>query len=93
MRRNPDAEGEEARLDQLFLDIFETDKRGAEVFENLLRRFNANAKVHTDGGIDAVLKTYRGAAHREVLDYIVTRCNRARGVPDELQPEPDERPL
>jgi hypothetical protein len=68
-----------ARLDALFLAIFEDDRRGAEVFEQLLKRFGAT-KVHTDGGIDAVLKTYRAAAHRELLDYIVLRCNRARGL-------------
>ena len=80
---------EQTRIDSLFLDIFEADRRGAELFDLLTKRFGT-MKVHTDGGIDAVLKTYRGAAHREVLDYIVVRCNRARGVNDEL-PE-DETP-
>lgn len=75
-----------ARVDGLFHDIFEVDRRGAEVFEVLYRKFAAHAKVHTDGGIDAVLKTYQDSAHREVIEYIVTRCNRARGVPD-AQPE------
>lgn len=77
---------ERDRIDQLFLDIFETDRRGAEVFEILYARFAGSAKVHTEGGIDAVLKTYRGAAHREVIEFIVTRCNRARGVRDDPPP-------
>lgn len=81
---------EEARVDGLFLQIFEDDKRGAEVFEVLLRRFG-QTRVHTVGGIDAVLKTYQGAAYRELLDYIVLRCNRARGVNDPL-PAPAETP-
>ena len=68
-------------LDLLYLDIFETDQRGAAIFEDLFRRFGRGGVV-TDGGIDAVLKTYQRAARREVLDYIVTRCNRARGVDD-----------
>lgn len=68
-------------LDLLYLDIFETDQRGATIFEDLFRRFGRGGVV-TDGGIDAVLKTYQRAARREVLDYIVTRCNRARGVDD-----------
>ena len=89
------ADDDTARIDSLFHDIFEVDRRGAEIFEILYRRFAAHAKVHTDGGIDAVLKTYQASAHREVIEYIVTRCNRARGVQDELQePEaPDMRTL
>lgn len=82
---DPEQMRERARVDQLFADIFEADKRGAEVFEVLLKSFNGGALVH--GGIDAVLTTYRNAGRREVLDYIVARCNRARGVPD-LEPPP-----
>lgn len=79
---------ERARMDALYLDIFETDRRGAEIFEDLYRRFASKAKVHTAGGIDAVLKTYQDAAHREVIEYIVTRANRAKGVNDSPnQPE------
>ena len=70
-------------LDRLYLDIFETDQRGSAIFEDLFRRFGRGGVV-TDGGIDAVLKTYQRAARREVLDYIVTRCNRARGVDDAI---------
>lgn len=83
------ADAERARVDRLFHDIFEVDRRGAEVFEVLYRRFAGAARVHTDGGIDAVLKTYRDSAHREVIEFIVMRCNRARGVVDESTPEPD----
>jgi hypothetical protein len=76
-------------LQQLYLDIFETDPRGAAIFEDLYRHFASNAKVHTEGGIDAVLKTYRAAAHREVIEYIVRQTNLARHV-DETQQAPDE---
>ncbi len=76
------------QLDALYLDVFEADRRGAAIFEDLYKRFAAHAKVHTDGGIDAILKTYAAAAHRDVIEYIVTRCNRARGVDE--QPEPGE---
>ena len=82
-----DAPTERQRLDGLYLDIFETDKRGAEVFEDLYRRFAGRAKVHTEGGIDAVLKTYRDSAHREVVEYIVRCCNRARGVEEQQEIE------
>lgn len=82
-----DDDAERARLDGLYLAIFEDDKRGAEVFEDLYRKFASRAQVHTRGGIDAVLNTYRDAAHREVVDHIVIRCNRARGVQ-----EPEQTP-
>jgi hypothetical protein len=74
-----------ATLDGYYHDIFEVDKRGHAIYEDLYARFAAHAKVHTDGGIDAVLKTYKSAAMREVIEYIVTRVNRGAGVPD-LQP-------
>lgn len=77
------ARAEQARIDGLFFDLFEVDRRGIEVFEILYRRFASKAKVHTEGGIDAVLKTYRDSAHREVIEYVVLRCNRGRGVLDE----------
>lgn len=80
---------EQRRIDALYRDIFETDNRGAVIFEDLYRRFASKAKVHTNGGIDAVLKTYHDAAHREVIEYIVTRCNRARGTDDSI-PEGDD---
>lgn len=80
---------EQERLDALYRDIFETDKRGVEIFDDLYRRFASKAKVHTNGGIDAVLKTYQDAAHREVIEYIVTRTNRANGVNDSPNPPGD----
>lgn len=78
----PDRDAERDRVDRLYLDLFEVDRRGQTVFDDLYARFAAHSKVHTDGGIDAVLKTYRAAAHREVIEHIVMRCNRARGVRD-----------
>jgi hypothetical protein len=83
----PNDDQERAHMDALFHQIFENDKRGAAVFEDLYRRFASGAKVHTNGGIDAVLKTYQDAAHREVIEYIVKRVNRHNGVRDDPQPE------
>lgn len=60
--------------------IFEDDNRGAAILEQLLMKFRP--KVVTTGGIDAVLQTYRHAAHRELLEWIVSQINRANGVPD-----------
>lgn len=62
--------------------IFEDHRVGAAIFEDLYRRFAAPAKVHTDGGIDAVLKTYRASAHREVIEFIVKQINRANALPE-----------
>lgn len=73
-------------LASLYREVFEVNPRGALVFEHLYQRFAARAKVHTAGGIDAVLCTYRDAAHREVIEHIVKMCNLARGVDD----DPDE---
>lgn len=69
-------------LPALYRDIFETDRRGQVIMEDLYRRFAAHAKVHTTGGIDAVLKTYRDSAHREVIEYITLMINRGNGLPD-----------
>lgn len=82
------SQNDEARARALmYRDIFETDRRGAAIFEDLYRRFAAHAKVHTEGGIDAVLKTYQASAHREVIEYIVRQINRANEVDDDQDQE------
>jgi hypothetical protein len=87
-----DADAERDHLARLYHDLFEVDRRGQTVFEDLYRRFAAHAKVHTNGGIDAVLRTYQGAAHREVIEYIVTMVNRHKGVIDEPVDAPPTPP-
>ena len=39
--------------------------------------------------LDAVLETYRRAGQRAVLDYILNQINRAHGVHDADQTQPD----
>ena len=76
----------------LYRDIFEIDARGAALLEDLVARF-ARAKVYTDGGIDAVLKTYHANGQRSVVDHILTQINKANGVREDRLPiegEPDE---
>lgn len=63
---------------ELFRAVFETDKRGAALLEYLIQRFSEAAV--TDGGIDAVLKTYQRMGQRRPLDYITLMINRANGV-------------
>lgn len=72
------------QIDAMFKRVFEEHHEGRLVLEILIQRFARNAV--TAGGIDAILKTYMQAGHREVLDHILLRINRASGV-DTDQPE------
>lgn len=63
---------------QDYADLFEVDKRGAHILEDLIRRFVKPAV--TDGGIDAVLKTFERQGQRKPLDFIMQQINRANGV-------------
>lgn len=62
----------------LFRQVFEVDKRGAALLEHLIQRFSQPAV--TDGGIDAVLKTYERMGQLKPLHYCVAMVNRANGV-------------
>ena len=73
------------QLDQMFKRVFEQHAEGAIVLEVLINRFARNAV--TVGGIDAILKTYQQSGHREVLDHIMLRINRANGVQDQPEEE------
>ena len=64
----------------MYLDVFERHPAGAAVLENLIQLFTQQAV--TDGGIDAVLKTYQRMGQRRVLDHIIMQINRAQGVPE-----------
>lgn len=65
---------------RLYQEIFEVDKRGAQLLEDLVVRFSQPAV--TEGGIDAVIKTYHRMGQNSVLQYIVGQINRANGVND-----------
>ncbi len=69
----------------LYRDIFEDDARGVSILEDLHARFGI-VKVTTQGGIDAVLKTYKSAAHAEVIGFILNRIAQANGQ-REINPE------
>jgi uncharacterized protein YidB (DUF937 family) len=70
--------------DAMFKRVFEDHHEGRICLDLLIQRFARNAV--TVGGIDAILTTYKQAGHREVLDHVVLRINRANGV----QESPDE---
>ena len=69
----------------MFKELFEDHPTGRIVLEHLIVKFTRPAV--TDGGIDAVLKTYLRQGTRMPLDYIVNQINRAHGVP--IQGETD----
>lgn len=86
---DPSATRERAHLDRLYLEIFDDDKRGALILADLHRRFVK--KPDTDDFSQAgVLKVFTQSHQREVLEYIVRRVNRARGVHDEPPPDGNE---
>lgn len=58
--------------------LFEDDRRGAAILEDLTQRFARPAV--TTGGIDAVLQTYHRDGMRRVVEFIVSQINRAHGV-------------
>mgnify|MGYP000207977395 CR=1 FL=1 len=72
-------------LAALYRDVFEDDRRGAAILDDLIGRFTKAAI--TQGGIDAVLQTYRNAGMRAVLDYVIGRINAANGAPPLQQEE------
>lgn len=63
---------------ELYRQIFEVDKRGAAILEALIQRFTQPAV--TDGGIDAVLKTYERMGQQKVVQFIVGQINVANNV-------------
>lgn len=73
---------------ELFREVFEVDKRGAAILEALITRFSQPAV--TDGGIDAVLKTYERMGSTKVVHYIVGQINRANNVePTDIEAQAD----
>ncbi len=65
-------------LAYVYRDLFETDRRGALILEDLVQRFSK--PMVSKGGIDAVLQTYQRGGERNVVDHIVRQINRANGV-------------
>lgn len=60
-------------------DIFEVDRRGQIIFAWLETRFPGLAK--TEGGIDAVLKTYKAIGERNVVYELGLMIERGRRPP------------
>ncbi|WP_321782344.1 hypothetical protein [Burkholderia pyrrocinia] len=62
----------------IYKQIFEDDRRGAAILEELTVVFARPAV--TTGGIDAILQTYVRDGQRRVIEHIVNRINSANGV-------------
>lgn len=68
---------------QDYADLFEVDKRGERILEDLIARFSGH-KGHSTG-IDRILDTHERVGRMQVLEFIMSQINRANGVAD--QPE------
>lgn len=69
----------DAELAALYRDVFEDDRRGAAILEDLHLKFG-RVSVHTDGGIDAILKTFKSGAQAAVIGYIHNRIAKANNM-------------
>jgi hypothetical protein len=63
---------------EVYARVFENHAEGAQILEELIRRFARPAKL--EGGIDAVLATYHRDGARSVVEFIAARINQAHGV-------------
>lgn len=63
---------------EVYARVFENHAEGVQILEDLIKRFHRPAV--TEGGIDAVLKTYHREGARAVVDFIINRVNQAHGV-------------
>lgn len=76
-------------LDAIYLRIFEDHREGVAILDDLHARFGTPAVV-TQGGIDAVLKTYTNTAKSSVVAYILNRIARAKGERSLGPTDPDQ---
>lgn len=76
---------EEARpTPQDYADLFEVDKRGARILEDMIQRFYRPPTKSS--GIDRILDAQEFIGRRKIIDFIATQINRANGVQDDQQP-------
>lgn len=67
----------------LYADVFQDDRRGAAILEELIAVHGNNPYVK--GGADAARQTDFNAGKLEVINFILRRLNRANGVNDDVQ--------
>lgn len=76
---------ERDRLDQLYLQVFEDDKRGQAILADLHRKF-VRSPNPSDFTQEGMLRAFVQTHQREVFEYIARRINAAHGVHDEPPP-------
>lgn len=63
---------------QDYADLFDVDRRGACIIQDLIDRFGGN--IYVKGGLEGDRQTCFNAGRRSVLDFILGRINQANGV-------------
>ena len=61
-----------------YLELFETDRRGARILEDLILRFSRKPPAST--GIDRILDIHEFMGQRKVIDFIANQINQANNV-------------
>lgn len=72
---------------QEYADLFEVNKTGSRILEDLIQRFNRTPKTSGVDGINRVLDTQQFIGRQEVLNFIISQINRANGVDDDTDPQ------
>lgn len=67
---------------QEYRDLFEINKLGARILDDLIARFAGGAVADFDGP-NAAHRTYFNAGRRYPIDFIVMQMNRANGIDDQ----------
>lgn len=75
------ANAEQRPTPQDYADLFDVDKRGARILEDLVRRFYRPPSK--SNGIDRILDAHEFIGRRQVLDFIANQISRANGVPED----------
>lgn len=76
-------EQKERALDEAYALIFESNRSGQVIYEDLINRFgHLPAKSQS---IDRILDAFEYNGKRKVLEYITTRINRANGVSENVE--------
>jgi len=68
---------------QLYKDVFEDDRRGAAILDELIRRFGRNPYV--PGGLEGARQTDFNAGQNNVVQFLINRINQANGVEENEQ--------
>lgn len=63
-----------------YRDIFEVNRIGQKIAEDLFMRFGYRKTARSEDGINRALDLFEYQGQRNVIDFIVKRINQANGV-------------